>query len=226
MIGHLKNIRLLFPLILCILSCEPIKHNNIYKKVCKKGEQLSWDVFSKCDQVYFTDNDLVILYNISDDAIRYDSHVMIYGNSLQLLGACYFPSQYIDSINTAGIHGELNENRIDKENAFINDLPPEYKLNLSKHYQNGIYKGDEIKVDSLNWHNKKLLLAKVSFKTDTSITLPIKQIKFDKRYDDRIFFYEKRKQNLFEYTLLINPQLLTDFKRDIYDFLLMKNDKL
>ncbi|HMU05779.1 MAG TPA: hypothetical protein PJ990_19230, partial [Saprospiraceae bacterium] len=119
------------------------------------NSRLTFELLKASEQVVQNENELILVYNISDQWDYYDPHLLFFNGSLKLYAACYFPSERIESVRENIIMAYKNERRYKRRSLYKNDLPKKYKLNLisSSDFNGSTREGnkivDKIELDSV-----------------------------------------------------------------------------
>jgi len=132
------------------------KQNDIYNYV-EKGTSIDVDLLKKAKQLIVnnTNNDVIILFDISQNELTSNLHLLFFDNKLIFYGACYYPAEKVDSISNNVIYGVLNKHRYNRKSWFRDNLPVNYKIsfidinNSSAHTSNKIIKKIEVQSNSI-----------------------------------------------------------------------------
>jgi len=124
-------IKIYFAFFIGLLSSCISKQNDIYNYV-EKGTSINVNLLKKAKQVIVNsvNNEVIILFDISQDELTSNLHLLFFDNKLTFYGACYYPAEKVDSISNNVIYGVLNKNRYNRKSWFIDNLPENYKINF------------------------------------------------------------------------------------------------
>jgi len=114
-------------LLFMFVGCN--NHNNIYDKY-PLDSILTKDILKSADQIIPTSKYLILTINYSKDSEQYNPHLLFYKKN-HLKSACLLPGN-IDSITKGIIFISRNDERLNRKEQFVNDLPPDYKFFTNK----------------------------------------------------------------------------------------------
>lgn len=219
---------------LIMVSCVKKYRIDIYEEM-PLGSTLTKKILVQSDQIFQTQNNLILLYNASEDPAYYDPHLLFFNDKNALYAACYYASEKIDSIKENNIFGILNIERNRRKNRYRNDLPPNYALNLTPFQgMNGRFgnkiveeimlrdSGASVQLMVTESENRYILLGKNSkdvglnflkmFEAKDTITYRISDLLFDAErgiIQSRALNEKNELKN--EFLLVKNAELMDDF---------------
>ncbi len=115
--------------VLLSFGCCVQEKKDVYSKV-PLGSPLTLELLKGSEQVVSNGEELILVYNISEQWDYFDPHLLFFDDRSKLYAACYFPSENIESVKENVIVGYQNEVRCKRRDEYRNDLPKKYRLNL------------------------------------------------------------------------------------------------
>lgn len=231
-------------LILALSSCSIYDRNDVYK-FFPINSSLTEEILNNSIQIIKNKTDIIIVYNISKDVDRYSPHLLFYNQSLKLMGASYFPSEYIESVNNDTINAYVNLYRLKRKSAYRNDFPKKYSLNLKIRKPDNGYGSmfnkiiDSIKIDkvSLNvqfylsvsenpfeWDNMKSFLKdttiyRTKYKTKETLNYSLSSLHFFKSKEEigiSTMKYQNNGSPMWDKMFFLNPARYDNFINELW----------
>ncbi|GEM_PF-6933063 len=224
-------------IILILIGCN---ENKRAYELINRDDRITVDIVKRVEQFFLTKSGIGLIINISNDWNSFDYHIYFFNDSLNLINACYLPSNGIDSIKMNTIYITGSDIR-KKENqtfcSFGNSLEG-YFLKKTKNRANKREKISNKLIQEIEVMNKdsvKLVYRKsndlfcglrreskvTDYTKEDSITIPIYKLKIDYKnnsitvnnFTDRIIVSDIMYCSEDVLDKLFNAILQTDFNK-------------